>query len=169
MVEIIAKSTHSEKRTRDFFKFHLFRVNPTRYVYLSIAIIVFIIALVFAFLKDYGKSLFFLFAALMVFVIRIVTSNMVVNRAIKNVIFPSKNYTLKFNQDEIIYATDVQKSKHKWTELLNVYEVDNYIFFYITKTQALILSKFVLNEEERKALNELIINSKVKFKRIKFK
>jgi cell division protein FtsW (lipid II flippase) len=169
MVEIIAKSTHSEQRTRDFFKFHLFRVNPTRYIYLGVAMIVFIVTVVFALLKDYGKSLFLLFVALMILVIRIVSTNMVVSRALKNVIFPARNYTLIFNENEVAYATNNTKNVYKWNQFLKIYEVNNYIFFYLSKNQALILPKYGLNDEERLALKEIIKTKKVKFITKKFK
>ena len=169
MVEIIAKSTHSEKRTRDFFKFHLFKVNSSRYVYFGFAIIFFIVAIVFALLNKYGESLFFLFTSLMVLIIKVVTTNILVNRVVKKVIFPSINYRLKFNDDEITYSTDTQKNIYKWDDLLIVYEIDNYLFFYLTINQALILSKYILKEDERLMLKELIIKSKVNYKLKRFK
>ena len=169
MVEIIAKSTHSEKRTRDFFKFHLVKVNPSRYVYFGIAIILLIIALVLALLNNYGGSLFFLFIAIMILIIKVVTTNMLVNRIVKKVVFPSKNYKLIFNENQIIHSTEAIKKTYKWNDFLIIYEVYSYIFFYLTKNQALLLSKYILSEDERTALKEMILNSKVKYKFIKFK
>lgn len=167
MVEIIAKSTHNEKRTRDFFKFHLFKASPMRYVYYSIAIIFFVLSVVFYFMK-YENSLFFLFLSLMVLIIRIAVTNMLVNRIVKKVVFPTINYKLTFNNKTIIYSDEFTKSSYEWNNLVIIYEVDNYIFFYIDKNKALILSKFILNEEERNQLKELIKNSNVKYKIKKF-
>lgn len=168
MVEIIAKSTHNEKRTRDFFKFHLFKASPMRYVYYSIAIIFFVLSVVFYFMK-YESSLFFLFLSFMVLIIRIASTNMLINRTVKKVVFPSINYKLTFNNKAVIYSDEFTKSSYDWNDLVVVYEVDDYIFFYIDKNKALILSKFILNVDERIALTELIKNSKVKYKIKKFK
>lgn len=169
MVEIIAKSTHSEKRTRDFFKFHLLKVSPIRYVYYGIAIVLFVMSVVFYFMMKYGSSLFFLFCSLMVLLIKKVTTNMFVNKIVRKIVYPSLNYNLVFNENELIYSYDVVKKVYKWDEFKIIYEVDNYIFFYLEKNKAMILSKYILDEESRIKLKEIIINSKVIYKNKKFK
>lgn len=169
MVEIIVKSTHSEKRTRDFFKFHLFKVSPMRYVYFSIATIFLVISIVLYFLMKFQGSLFFLFLSLMVLFIRIASTNILVNKVVKNVVFPSLNYKLVFNDNEIIYSYEMFKKVYKWSDLLFIYEINNYIFFYVGKNSSLILSKYILNEEERKSLQDIILRSNVKYKLKKFK
>ena len=169
MVEIVAKSTHSEKRTRDFFKFHLFRVSPTRYIYFAVALVLFIMSVVFYFMVKYGSSLFFLFASLMVLVIRVVATNIIVSKVLKKVVYPAINYKLVFNENGIIHSYDLSKFTYRWNEFKIIYEIDNYIFFYLDKNRALILPKYILNLEERERLKDLIINSKIEYRLKKFK
>lgn len=169
MVEIIAKSTYSEKRTRDFFKFHLFKISPMKYLYFSIALVFFGVFFVLFLKMNYGSSLFFLFISIMVLVVRIASTNMLVNSTVKKVIFPSINYQLIFNENEITYTYPNFKQVYKWDDILFIYELENYIYFYVTKNSALILNKYVLKETERNKIKEFILNSKIKYKVSKFK
>lgn len=169
MVDITVKSTHSQKRSRDFFKFHLFKISPIRYVYYGIALALFVISMVFFLMKEIGSSLFFLFVSAMVLVIRVATTNIMLNKIMKNIYFPAMNYKLTFNEEGITYSYDMHMEVFKWENLLYVYDVDNYIFFYVKRNGALILSKYNIKDEERKKILDIVFNSKVKYRIKKYK
>lgn len=169
MRQIIARLTHGEQRTRDFFKFHLLKISSIRYGYYILSLVLFIVSIVLFFKMDYGSSLFFLFASLMVFVIKIAVTNIMVGRIVKKVEFPIVSYQLIFTDNEITYVDENQKKAYNWNKVIYIYEVEKYIYFYITKNSALILNKYVLDEEKRNALIEIIKGNNVKYKRVKFK
>lgn len=169
MRQIIARLTHGEQRTRDFFKFHLFKISSIRYGYYILSLTLFIVSIVLFLKMNYGSSLFFLFASLMVFVIKIAVTNIMVGRIVKRVDFPVVSYQLIFTDNEITYLDENQKKAYNWDKLIYIYEVKNYMYFYISKNSALILNKYVLDEEKRNELMDIIKSNNVKYKKVKFK
>lgn len=169
MSEIVAKLTHSQTRAKDFYRFHLFRKSPIKYIYYGISSLVIVLAVIFYFLMKYELALFLIFIAIMILIIRIVNTNITINKIIKDLRFPSINYTLKFNSQSIIYQYDNFKKEYLWNNIIATYEVNNYLYFYITPGSALILTKYTISDEERNLLRSLIIDSKVKYYQYKFK
>jgi len=168
-MEIIAKSIHTQGRAKEFFRFHLLKRSTSKYIYFIMSIIFFIIGVVLFFLGNYYNALFFLFVSVMLIIVRIVTVNFTINKILKNNLFPTVNYTLKISSDFIIYQADNEKKKYLWSDFFEAYETDNYFYFYINKNSALILSKYIISKEERNSLAMIILESNVKFRKIKFK
>lgn len=169
MTEIIARLTHGEHRTRDFFKFHLFKISPLRYIFYGVSLIFLIVSIVLILKMDIGSSLFFLFVALMVLVIRIAVTNIMLNGVVKKIHYDVISYQLKFKEDGVTYIDDIKSKTFSWNDFIVIYEVENYFYFYISKNSALILAKFVLDEEKRNKLREFIQNTNIKYKKKKFK
>jgi hypothetical protein len=168
-MEIVTKITHSKERAKDFYRFHLLKISPAKYVYFGLSLILFIGFLVLILIRNYYNALFLLFISVLVLIIRIVTINITVSKIIKNLSFPSTNYILKFSNDFVIYQLDTVKKQYKWNELMGVYETENYMLFYITTNSALILPKYSIQKEEREALKSMIKSSGIKYKISKFK
>lgn len=169
MSEIVAKLTHSQTRAKDFYRFHLFRKSPIKYIYYGISSLVIILAVIFYFLMKYELALFLVFISIMILIIRVVNTNITINKIIKDLRFPSINYTLKFNSQSVIYQYDSFKKEYLWDNIIVICEVNNYLYFYITPSSALILTKYTISEEERILLQSLITNAKVKHYQYKFK
>lgn len=169
MVEVIAKSTYTEEKTRDFFKFHLYKVSQTKYLYFAIASILFIISVIFGVMGNLGISLFFLFTSIIVLVIRIAVNNITINKIIKNITYDAINYILKINEEEVIYSTTAITKKYPWSGLFKIFETKNYIYFYTNKSSALILHKYSITEIERVKLKQILEKKATGYKEINFK
>lgn len=169
MVEVIVKTTHSKERARDFFKFHLFKISPMRYAFYFIALTFLIVSVVFFLIMKIETSLFFLFLSTMTLIIKVATTNSMINKATNNFIFPTTNYQLTINENQIVYVFGENDKVFKWSDILMVCEIDNYIYFYISKNSALILPKFTIGEEQRKLIADIINKSNVNYKLIKYR
>lgn len=167
MVEVYKKSAYSEERARDFFKFHLFKINPTKYIYFSVALSSLITALVFILIRNLGLALFFIVLAIIVLIVRLATTSIIINRTMKKLSFPTTNYELTFNKENIKYQDSNRKDLYVWKKLVAVYETKNYFYFYVKKNNALVLPKFNLNDAERQLLLEIIESSETKYKKMR--
>lgn len=74
--------THSEDKARDYFRFHLFRRTPSRYVYFPLAGITFIGAVAFLLFGRIYYA-FLTFISVMILVIRRALINTTVNSILK--------------------------------------------------------------------------------------
>lgn len=165
MVEINLKSTHNEKRTRDFFKFHLYKINPIKYVYFSVSLMFFIVSIVVYFLKEFGISLFFFFASICVLIVRIAATNILVNRIMKKQIPLTKDYNIFVSKEKLVYSDNINKKNYCWVDLLYIYEHKEHLFFYVSKDSALIISLDEISEVTRKDLKELINGLNIRYKK----
>ncbi|HHX00358.1 MAG TPA: YcxB family protein [Acholeplasmataceae bacterium] len=105
----------------------------------------------------------------MVLVIRIAVTNIMLNGVVKKIHYDVISYQLKFKEDGVTYIDDIKSKTFSWNDFIVIYEVENYFYFYISKNSALILAKFVLDEEKRNKLREFIQNTNIKYKKKKFK
>lgn len=168
MVELRIKSTHGETRSRDFFKFHLFIKSPMKLIYYIASLIVFIIGVVFIGLMKTGLSLFFFFIAIMILILRVVITNIMINGIVKKISYQSLNYEIRINDKELVYVVDVNKKIYQLKDL-EIFEVENYYYFYINKNSAYIINKYAISEVERLSLNEMLTKNNYNYKIKKFK
>lgn len=168
-MEIVAKVTHSEGRAKDFFRFHLFKKSPAKYIYFSFALISFSGAIIFFFLNQLFYALFLAFVAILILIVRIVTTNITIDRILKKIRFPSYSYTLKFKEDNLVYLADTIKKEYYYRDLYGIFETKEYIFLYTNSHQALILTKYSLDKDDRTNLTNLLSKYKNKYRFIRFK
>lgn len=168
MKSIVKKLTHNEDKTKDFFKFHLTKVHPSRYYYYGVFLILIIVSLFFIFRNDFGSFFFFLFVAFMVLIIKKVVTNIMAKNISKKVIYKSINYELELSENEITYKDAINKEVYPWLKIKFICEVNRYYYFYVTNSSALILNKYTLTENERKELSDFLSNLKIKYKKYNF-
>ncbi len=160
--------THSEEKARDFFRFHLIKRSPSKYVYYGLSIITFLGAVVFLFLGRFYYALFFTFLSLMLLLIRRVTINITINKIIKNLRLPNYSYSLSFFDDKVVYETEYNRKEYKYYELLGIHETKVYIFLYISPNAALIVNKLEIDSEKRTELGNYL-SRQSKYRHYRFK
>jgi predicted MPP superfamily phosphohydrolase len=168
-MEIIAKVTHSESRAKEFFRFHLLKKTKGNYLYFGSACAFFIGAIILFVLMQIYYAFFLSFIGVMVLVIRVVQANMTVSRILKKVTFPSYVYLLKFYEDKIIYQIDTQQKIYNYQQLYGICETIDYMYFYTSPNQALILSKYVLEKTDREKLTAFLKQFKGQYRYYRFK
>lgn len=148
--------THSEDKARDYFRFHLLKRNPSRYVYFGLALITFIGAIVFASISQIYYALFLTFVGLLILVIRRVLVNMTVSSVIKKLHLTDYSYSVKFTDEKVIYETSSIRKEYLYQDLLGIVETKKYYYLYVSKNAAIIVLKSTLNAEARAKLGTFL-------------
>lgn len=96
-------------------------------------------------------------AAVLVFGVRPIQINHIIKKTLKNQDFINKQYSLKILDEGIEYYThEDYLINYKWADILFVYELRNYWYFYISEHGAIIIVKDLLDFEKRKELKDFI-------------
>ena len=171
-MKINYQASFTENRAKDFFKFHLFTKNKSKYFYYSFSIICIILSVVL-FLTNQNivvVSLIFV-SAFVIFGVRPIQVNHIIKKTLKNQNFIDKKYSLKILDKGIEYYTqDDYLINYKWEDILFVYELKNYWYFYISEHGAIIVVKELVDYEKRQELRQFIESyfiPKKLFKKIK--
>jgi hypothetical protein len=159
-LKLIAKMTHSEDKARDYFRFHLFRRTPSRYVYFPLAGITFIGAVAFLLFGRIYYAFFLTFISVMILVIRRALINTTVNSILKKMSLADYNYSLHFSEEKLTFETSSSRKEYLYEDLLGIVETKRYFYFYVSKNAALILLKTGLKDGERTELETFLRQKK---------
>ena len=166
---IKTKFTYSDEALIAFFTFHLKRKDKIRWIYYILASLFMIAGVVVAFVFN-NKVFGFI---------------MLVSSTIMFMVFPSQakraakrtaNSRYKREPQDIIF-TDERIEQHlekqilvyKWDLVQEVDETNKYIYFYISKTGAIIVDKDCITKSEYHSLIELVKSKGKKYYYIKHK
>lgn len=152
------KASFTESRAKDFFKFHLFYKNKSKFFYYSFSLLCIILSIVlFITRQNIVFASLVLASAFIIFGIRPIQINHIIKKTLKNQSFIDRNYSLKIYDDKIEYYThDDYLVNYKWSDILYVYELRNYWYLYISENGALIIVKDLVDYEKRMELKNFI-------------
>jgi hypothetical protein len=167
-MRIIVKMTHSEEKARDFFRFHLLKRTPSRYVYFGLAGITFVGAVVFLVLSRFYYAFFLSFVALMLLIIRKVVVNTTVNGILKKLSLGEYNFSVRFEDEKVVYETASSRKEYSYGNIVGVAETKRYVYLYVSPNAALILSKVNIKPEERTELVDFL-KGKCRYRRYSYK
>ena len=154
---------YDEQSLVDFFSFHLKRKDKIRWIYYAIALVFFILGIVVAFaFKKQFMGLIILVSSTIMFMVfpsqakRAAkrTSNSRYKRAPQNIIF---------YEDKIEQHLEKQILVYNWSLVKDVHETKKYIYFYVSKNGALIVSKDTITNSEYTELINLVKSKQIKF------
>ena len=147
---------YDEQALVDFFSFHLKRKDKIRWIYYAIALVFFILGIIVAFaFKKQFMGLIILISSTIMFMVfpsqakRAAkrTSSSRYKRAPQNIIF---------YDDKIEQHLEKQILVYNWSLVSDVHETKKYIYFYVSKNGALIVSKDTITNSEYTELVNLI-------------
>ncbi len=153
---IKTKFVYDEQTLIDFFTFHLKRKDRIRWIYYAIAIFFFIFGIIVTF---FFNKIFF---GLIIFVLATIMFMIFPSQA-KRAAKKTANSRFKRDPQEIIFYEDKIEQHlekkillYRWNLVKEVHETSKYIYFYISKTGALIVCKDTITNEEYEKLIEFI-------------
>jgi hypothetical protein len=147
---------YTEEALIEFFTFHLKRKDKIRWIYYAVACAFFIIALVATLV--FKENILGLLIAVATTIMLLSFS-----RRAKRAAKKTANSRYKRNPQDIIFK-DERIEQHlddkilvyKWDLVKEVDETPLYMYFYISKTSAIIVSKDCITEDEYNQLVELV-------------
>lgn len=161
-MQIIAKCQYGEDRAKQFFRFHMLIKSQVKFIYWMISLAA-LVAGVILILKNEGYyGLFSIFIALMTMVVWFAGAHTALNKVMKDLRFPMLNYQLGFSESGLEHLQGETVRKYLWKDLESVCETKSMIYFYVSKSTALILGKYLLNDEERAQLENWISKAPVR-------
>lgn len=157
-MKIIYHASFTESRAKDFFRFHLFTKNNSKFLYYGFSLLCILLSIVlFVTKQNIVIASLVLFASILIFGVRPVQINHIIKKTLKNQDFVGKKYSLKILDSKIEYYNhDDFLVNYKWTDILYVYELRNYWYFYISQHGAIIIVKELVDYENRLELKAFI-------------
>ncbi len=157
-MKITYRASFTENRAKDFFKFHLYTKNKSKYFYYSFSVICILLSVVlFLTIQNILVSSLIFASAILIFGVRPIQVNHIIKKTLKNQDFIGKEYSLNILDKKIEYYThENYLINYKCTDILFVYELRNYWYFYISEHGAIIIVKDLVDNDKRKELREFI-------------
>ena len=157
-MEIKVNLSHSENQMRDFFKFHLMRRSPSRYVYFTFALGLLIAGLVFFILRNQAYAIFFFFVAILIMMTRRIAANSTVLKILKSFDKKSSKYSLLFKEDSVTYEAGSTIKELKYSNLVRAYEnKKRYLYLYYNRNGAIILNIGSINQEQYATIKKYLM------------
>lgn len=160
---IKTKFAYEEQALIDFFYFHLKRKDKIRIIYYAIATTFFLIGLIVAFV--FGKhwpGLIILVSSTIMFMLFSSQAKRAAKRAMKSR-YKRDPQDIIFSDGKIEQHLESKILVYRWDLVLEVNETPKYIYYYISKQSALIVSKDSITEDEYNQLKELVKNKNKKY------
>ncbi len=140
---------YTKEEMERFFRFQLMIKDKLRYFYIGVSFLFGLLAMYFLL---WGQK-FFLGISLIIFaIITLISFPIQTKKTIKKQI--ASRYTrpkqeLSLTEEEIIHYTDKGIIKYTWSEVLEICEIKDCFYLYLSKTKALIINKqkFILGLE----------------------
>lgn len=168
-MQIIAKCQYGEDRAKAFFRFHMLIKSQVKFIYWMVSLAA-LVAGVILILKNEGYfGLFSIFIALMTMVVWYASAHTAINKIMKDLRFPVLNYQLSFSENGLEHLQGETVRKYLWKDLESVCETRSVIYFYVSKSAALILGKYILADEERAQIEKWISGSSVRHRKYRIK
>ena len=147
---------YDEQTLTDFFTFHLKRKDKIRWLYYAIALLFFIFGII---VTVFLKKVFFGLVVFVLSTIMFMIFPSQAKRAAKktaNSRFKRDPQSIIFYEDKIEQHLEKKILLYKWDLVKEVHETSKYIYFYISKTGALIVCKDTITNDEHNQLIELV-------------
>ena len=147
---------YDEQTLIDFFTFHLKRKDKIRWIYYAIAILFYIFGVIVTLF--FNKLLFGLIIFILATIMFMVFPSQA-KRAAKrtaNSRFKRDPQQIIFYEDKIEQHLEKKILLYKWDLVKEVHETNKYIYFYISKTGAIIVCKDTITNDEYNQLIELV-------------
>lgn len=147
---------YDEQTLIDFFTFHLKRKDKIRWIYYAIAILFYIFGVV---VTLFFKKLLFGLIIFILATIMLMVFPSQAKRAAKrtaNSRFKRDPQQIIFYEDKIEQHLEKKILLYKWDLVKEVHETNKYIYFYISKTGAIIVCKDTITNDEYNQLIELV-------------
>lgn len=154
---------YTEEALISFFTFHLKRKDKIRWVYYGIACVFYVIgALATLVFQEHVLGLLILVAT----TIMLLSFSGRARRAAKKTAksrYKRDPQDIIFTDEKIEQHIDNKIYVYKWNLVSEVNETDLYMYFYISKTSAIIVSKDCITETEYNQLVELVKSKNKKY------
>ena len=160
---IKTRFTYDEEALIEFFTFHLKRKDKIKWIYYIISAIFMLAGVIVAFVF---KQEVFGFILLVASTIMFMVFPSQAKRAAKrtaNSRYKKAPQDIIFSEERIEQHLEKKILVYNWDLVLDVNETKKYIYFYISKQGALIVSKDCLSESEYKGLVDLIKSKNKKY------
>ncbi|MGD9605783.1 MAG: YcxB family protein [Bacilli bacterium] len=168
-MEIIANCQYGEERAKQFFRFHMLVKSPIKYIYLGISFLSLAFG-VYLIAKNEGYfGIFSFFIAIITIAVWLSVVHTTINKIMKDLHFPMLKYQLLFSESSMTFVQGETKKTYFWSSIPIVCETKTNIYFYINASQALILGKFILSDQDRQQLKVWLTTNQVKVRSYSFK
>ena len=148
--------TYDEESLIEFFTFHIKRKDKIRWIYYLIASLFFIFGIIVAFAMN--KQIFgliILVASTIMFMVFPSQAKRAAKRT-ANSRYKKAPQDIIFSEERIEQHLEKKILLYKWDLVKEVHETNKYIYFYISKTGAIIVCKDTITNDEYNQLIELV-------------
>lgn len=168
------KTTFSKARIETFYKFHFLKKSTYKYIELGLVLVTFIISLLGITLLE---NLYVFAICLVLGFVMIGTRSYRISSRVKS--FLNKNkpdvmpYIIIITDDKIEYIRDNETSVYTYDKIVEISEIDECFYIYVTENSALIVPKHSVVYEKRNDIRDFFIkkaeeNNNLVFKQYKF-
>ena len=173
-MNIKIKTTFSKARIETFYKFHFLKKSTYKFVELGMVLITFIISLLGITILE---NLYVFAICLMLGFVMVGTRNYRISNRVKS--FLNKNkpdvmpYIIVITDDKIEYIRDNVTTIYTYDKLVEISEIDECFYIYVSENSALIVPKHSVVYEKRNDIRDFFIrkaseNENLTFKQYKF-
>lgn len=171
-MDISVKTVFSKPRVETWYKFHMMRMDKTRYLhYIALGLMLLGMILFATVLSNLKYSSYIFVILIICFVVLIASRPYRIYRAYKKIISKSpleeKPFTVKFNEEGVIYEMDSSVQRYSWEQIVTVREIVDSFYVYVSETKAMIVPKYLIDRKEREELIE-VFKTKTYYKKHKF-
>lgn len=148
--------SYSEQELRDFFKFHLLNKEKTKYIYFLSSLIMAVFGLLFIFvvLEVILGFILLLISLVLVFLFPLQVKS-TINKQVHSRYKRSKQAII-FSDENIRQNVGDRVIEYKWDHIIEVCETQKYVYLYISRNSALIVTKGTIKDTEYDKLKALI-------------
>lgn len=173
-MNIKIKTTFSKARIETFYKFHFLKKSTYKFVELGMVLITFIISLLGITILE---NLYVFAICLVLGFVMVGTRNYRISSRVKS--FLNKNkpdvvpYIIVITDDKIEYIRDNVTTIYTYDKLVEISEIDECFYIYVSENSALIVPKHSVVYEKRNDIRDFFIrkaseNENLTFKQYKF-
>ncbi|MDD3382427.1 MAG: YcxB family protein [Bacilli bacterium] len=158
---------NTDQEIKDFFTYHLFTRQKSKYIYLGFISIFLVLGLLFFFVWEIEMFAVFVWIAGFFWGFYWPLSiKKVVKKIIKEGSLKTPPQRLVISNDSIKREIDKYTQTYTWDKILFVVSKKKYYYFYISKNSALICNKTRISNNEVEDIKKLILENKIKIKKI---
>ncbi len=154
-MNIKCKTTFSKGRIETFYRFHFLKKSPYKFVELGLVLIAIIVAVMgFTLLEN-----LYVFAVALVLIFVIIgTRNYRISNRVKKLLKTNPPDVLPYyviiKDSHIEYIRDTNTINYEYNKIVEICEIDECFYIYVSETSAIILPKFSIDYEQREKLRE---------------
>jgi len=155
---IVVNFNYGDEEIKDFFKFHLLKKDKSKYMYYFSSALCTLAAFLYFILE---KKLFFGVILLLISFVLILIFPWQVKRTVNKKltsVYKRIGLRLCFEEDKITRMDKDKKIVYNWENIVEVDETKKYLYFYISKNQALIVNKETSKLEDIEAIKKMVKN-----------